>query len=65
MVASARQKGNASGSFDGFIAAHPDLTDKELPHRYYSRERLESLAARTGWLDPDLRAIPGMADRPS
>jgi hypothetical protein len=28
--------------------------DKELPLRYYSKARLMSLAARQGWIEPDL-----------
>jgi hypothetical protein len=31
--------------------------DKNLPLEYYSRERLMSETARTGWLEPDLKAI--------
>jgi hypothetical protein len=44
------------------------LLDKDLPLTYYSRERLWSDAARTGWLAPDLRtlddATPGSANPP-
>jgi hypothetical protein len=36
------------------------LLDKSLPFRYYSRERLWSDAARTGWLEPDLHTIDGL-----
>jgi hypothetical protein len=32
--------------------------DKELPLRYYTRERLFSTAARLGWVAPDLLALP-------
>jgi hypothetical protein len=31
------------------------LNDKELPLRYYSKERLNSAAARTAWMEADLR----------
>ena len=31
--------------------------DKNLPLEYYSRERLMSWEARTGWLEPDLKAL--------
>ena len=31
--------------------------DKDLPYRYYSRERLNSWEARTRWLEPDLRPL--------
>ena len=52
------------------LAANPDCTlkmlanslinvcgDKNLPLEYYSRERLMSWEARTGWLEPDLKAL--------
>jgi hypothetical protein len=32
--------------------------DKELPLRYYSKERLFSTEARLGWVAPDLLALP-------
>lgn len=32
--------------------------DKELPLRYYSRGRLFSVAARRGWVEPDLLPLP-------
>ena len=32
--------------------------DKELPLRYYTKERLFSSEARLGWVAPDLRALP-------
>jgi hypothetical protein len=51
-------------------AANPDCTlaslagslldscgDKNLPLEYYSRERLMSGQARTGWLEPDRKAL--------
>jgi hypothetical protein len=33
------------------------LLDKNLPLAYYSPERLWSDAARTGWIEPDLRTL--------
>ena len=33
------------------------LADKELPRRYYSRERLMSPQARTSWIEPDLQPL--------
>jgi hypothetical protein len=32
-------------------------TDRTLPFRYYTRDRLMSSEARTNWVAPDLRAI--------
>ncbi len=31
---------------------------RDLPLQYYTRERINSLAARRGWLEPDLAALP-------
>jgi hypothetical protein len=44
--------------FDDFAAAHPALFDPQLPLSYYSEERLRSEEARSGWVEPDLRALP-------
>jgi hypothetical protein len=45
-------------SFEQLVSHHPELLDKALPLRYYSRERLFSTAARAGWLEPDVRELP-------
>ena len=34
-----------------------ELTDREIPLRYYSSERLFSAEARTTWVPPDLRSV--------
>ncbi len=34
-----------------------DFGSKEHPFRYYSRERLLSVAARHGWIEPDLAPL--------
>jgi hypothetical protein len=34
------------------------LGNKETPLRYYSRDRLMSVAARRGWVEPDLQPLP-------
>lgn len=34
------------------------FSDKNLLLTYYSRERLFSLEAHSGWIEPDLRALP-------
>jgi hypothetical protein len=39
---------------DGLIAA---CGEKNFPFEYYSRERLLSWEARTGWLEPDLKSL--------
>jgi hypothetical protein len=43
----------ASGELADVLAAHPELADKDLPLQYYSRERLFSEVARSGWVEPD------------
>jgi hypothetical protein len=32
---------------------------KDLPLRHYSKDRLMSVEARFGWVEPDLRPLPG------
>jgi hypothetical protein len=44
--------------FDGFLAAHPRLLDRDLLLAHYSRERLFSGAARARFVEPDLLALP-------
>ena len=45
--------------FDRFIARHPELLDRDLPSRHYSRERLASDDARAAWVEPDLEPLAG------
>jgi hypothetical protein len=45
-------------TFEALLEAEPHLLEKELPFRHWSRDRLMSPAARTGWVDPDLRSLP-------
>jgi hypothetical protein len=44
--------------FDAFLAAHPRLLERDLLSAHYSRERLFSPAARAGFVEPDLLALP-------
>jgi hypothetical protein len=44
--------------FDAFLAAHPRLLERDLLAAHYSRERLFSAAARAGFVEPDLLALP-------
>jgi hypothetical protein len=46
-------------AFDQLLATHPELLDRQLLLRHYSRERLFSPQARSRWLAPDLLGIPG------
>ncbi|MFC4043415.1 hypothetical protein ACFO1B_33700 [Dactylosporangium siamense] len=45
--------------FDAFLARCPDLLDKRLLTRFYRSTTLASVAARNGWVEPDLHPIPG------
>ncbi|PYT83071.1 MAG: hypothetical protein DMG40_03585 [Acidobacteria bacterium] len=47
-------------AFQEFLAAHAELGDKDLPAKYYSRDLLESPAAREGWVEPDLQPLPSL-----
>jgi len=45
-------------TFEQFFAAHPELKDTKLLDRHYSKELLQSAAAREGWVEPDLQPLP-------
>jgi len=45
-------------AFEKVIAAHPELEDTKLLDKYYSKEVLQTAAAREGWVEPDLQALP-------
>lgn len=53
------------GSFEEFADLNPDLFDKRLLTHFYRSSTLATAAARAGWVEPDLRPIPGTrpADR--
>jgi len=44
--------------FNTFAAAHRELLNPRLLEAYYSKVRLQSDAARHGWIEPDLRSLP-------
>jgi hypothetical protein len=56
LLADVRARG-ASGELADVLRAHPALGDKDLPLQYYSRERLFSDEARSGWIEPDRQRI--------
>jgi hypothetical protein len=45
-------------TFDEFVVHHPALLDKRLLTRFYTAATLATPAARTGWVEPDLRPLP-------
>jgi hypothetical protein len=57
-LVAAAKAAHPSEDFEGLLRVHPALLDKLTPGRYYSAERLQSPAARTDWLEPDLRPLP-------
>src|SRR6266851_6978597 len=46
--------------FERFFSAHPELKDTNLLAKYYSKELLQSAAAREGWVEPDLQPLPDL-----
>jgi hypothetical protein len=47
--------------FAAFVAAHPELYDRQLLLAHYTRERLFSDAARERFVEPDLLPLPAAA----
>ncbi len=45
-------------TFDQFLTTHPQLKDKNVLAKYYSKELLQTAAARGGWVEPDLQPLP-------
>jgi hypothetical protein len=51
--------GDTSADFDAFAARFPELLNKRLLGEYYRSSTLASAQARAGWVEPDLRPLPG------
>ncbi len=60
LVAAALAETPEEHVFERFLSAHPELKDTNLLAKYYSKELLQSAAAREGWLEPDLRPLPDL-----
>lgn len=58
LVAEAVARTPEIDAFEAFLGTHPHLGDKGLPYRYYTPQRLDSDAARAGWVEPDLLPLP-------
>ncbi len=58
LVAAALVETPDGHTFEQFIVAHPQLKDTELLDQYYSKELLQTVAARETWVEPDLRSLP-------
>ena len=58
LVSDAMTRLPACASFEELARAAPELLDKQLIERFYSRAILDSDSARTGWMEPDRRPLP-------
>lgn len=58
LVAAALVETPEGCAFEEFLAAHPELRDKNLFAKYYSRELLQTTSARECWVEPDLQPLP-------
>jgi hypothetical protein len=47
-----------AADFDQFIGNNPRLLDKRLLSSHYSNAALSAVAARNGWMEPDLEPFP-------
>jgi hypothetical protein len=47
------------GSFEVFLASHPELLDSRMLSRHYRNETLSSPLAKASWVPPDLEPLPG------
>jgi hypothetical protein len=53
LLAAAGERVGQTVAFDELLRLAPELGDKDLPLRYYTRDRLFSDAARGAWVPPD------------
>ncbi len=60
LVAAAMVETPEGYTFDQFLAAHPELHDKDALAKYYSSELLQTAAARERWVEPDLQPLPAL-----
>jgi hypothetical protein len=58
LVAAALVETPEGNSFEQFLGLHPELGDKNLLGKHYSKELLQTAAAREGWVEPDLQPLP-------
>ena len=60
LVAAALVETPENETFEQFLAAHPELNGKDLISKYYSKELLQTAAAREGWVEADLQPFPAL-----
>lgn len=58
LVVFAHALGPQRGEFGDFIDRHRWLLDRNTLSAFYSKPHLMSDAARTGWVEPDLKELP-------
>ena len=58
LLAAARDSPGDARELADVLRGRPELADKDLPLRYYSRERLFGDEARERWVEPDGAALP-------
>jgi hypothetical protein len=58
LVAAAHRETPEIDLFEDFLSAHPGLLELRALSTYYSASRLGSSAARSAWVEPDLRPLP-------
>jgi hypothetical protein len=57
LVAAACRESDSCDLFYEWIKTHPELLNRYLMNEHYSAGKLESLQARCGWLEPDLKPL--------
>ena len=57
LVAARQELGASNERFEEWITKWPELLNKNLLNENYSTGRLESVEARGGWLEPDLKPL--------
>jgi hypothetical protein len=57
LVCDARRRYTGAPTGEALLAACPVLADPRFINRFYSDELLQSEAARTDWIGPDLRPL--------
>lgn len=57
-IVAAHTQASGRSTFDEFLIDYPDLLDRHLPERHYSKELLWSEHARRCWAEPDTQPIP-------
>jgi hypothetical protein len=60
LVAAALVETPEKYTFEQFLTAHAELKDTKLLDKYYSKELLQTAAAREGWTEPDLQPLPDL-----